>query len=246
MTHPFSPSSSPSSLSSTNVSYLNASNECESGHRLWIEQVQRLQESLTTLHNTDPCNIIEHFFTQAINTEFASESAEFQNTLKKLLSVSVRQKLDVNSRQHAADVLAQIYSHRLLNQIRLSDIRNHAVFQIYSKCGIAVDTYFERFSSPPGSSAQNTAYSKVAHGNAICNAETTKILSNVLTYFQFLKRVNVVKQQTIGHHAICSQSHLNWVGTMWLATIKEKSLSELIWELFLDLWSYNEAITCLN
>lgn len=232
--------------SSSNDAYPNASKLCENGHSIWIEQVNKLKESLNTLNNTDPCNIIEHFFTQAINTEFASESSEFKNVLKQLLSFSVRQPVNDSSRQHAANLLANIYRYRILNQIRLSDIRNHAVFTIYSKCGIAVDTYFERFSSPPGSAAQNNDYSKVAHGNAICNAETTKILSNILTYFQFLKRVNEVKQQLLEVEPTCSPSRLNWMGTMWLAAVKEKSLSDLIWEHFLDLWYYNEAITCLN
>jgi len=232
--------------SSSNNAYPNASKLCEDGHIIWMGQVNKLTESLKRLNNTEPCNIIEHFFTQAINSEFASESSEFKNVLKKILSLSVRQPVHESSRQHAANVLSKIYNHRILNQIRLSDIRNHAVFTIYSKCGIAVDTYFERFSSPPGSDAQNNEYSKVAHGNAICNAETTKLLSNILTYFQFLKRVNEVKKQILDVETTCSPSRLNWMGAMWLAAIQEKSLSDLIWEHFLDLWYYNEAITCLN
>lgn len=231
---------------SSSSSYHHASKQCNDGHCLWTDQVKKLKESLSTLNNTDPCNLLEHFFTQAINSEFASESSDFIDILKTILSISVRETVNTNSRQHAADVLSKIYKHNILDKIRLSDIRNHAVFKIYSKCGIAVDTYFERFSSPPGSVAQNTAYSKVAHGNAMCNAEDTKILTNILTYFQFLKRVNLVKQHVTGINESCSASNLNWMGTMLLSAIKEKSLSELIWELFLDLWYYNEAIARLN
>lgn len=219
--------------------------ECSKGHELWLEQIHRLRTSMGTLSDTDPNNIVEHFFTQAMETEFSSESIQFRRNLKKILSVAVHQTVSDSPRHQAALVLSTVVQADILPQIRLADIRNQAVFQVYCKCGITLDTYFERFSSPPGTPPQNKAYAKVAHGNAICNAETIRLLTDLLMYMQFLKRIYVVKR-ILSHSTSSTACTLNWVGFMWSAHITTHGMSDLIWELFLDLWHYNEVITDLN
>lgn len=215
---------------------------CSKGHTLWLHQINQLRASLQSLPDTNPNNIIQHFFTKAMETEFKSESNQFRRTLKQLLSIAVQQPLTTTSpRQQAALVLASVVKANILSQIRLADIRNQAVFQVYGKCGITLETYFERYSSPPGTTQQNEAYAKVAHGNAICNAESIRLLTDLLSYMQFLKRVYVVKQlmSTDSDATACT---LNWVGFMWHARIRSHGMSDLIWELFLDLWYYSEVI----
>lgn len=217
---------------------------CSKGHALWLDQISKLRASVQSLLDTNPNNIIQHFFTQAMETEFKSESNQFRRTLKQLLSIAVQQPLTTTSpREQAALVLASVVKVKvnILSQIRLADIRNQAVFQVYGKCGVTLETYFERYSSPPGNTQQNQAYAKVAHGNAICNAESIRILTDLLVYMQFLKRVYVVKQMMFNDSGATACT-LNWVGFMWHARIRSHGMSDLIWELFLDLWYYSEVI----
>ena len=218
---------------------------CSKGHELWLQQINKLRASMQSLPDTAPNNIIEHFFTQAMETEFKSESIQFRRNLKNILGIAVHQTLTTSPRRQAAEVLSSVVQANILSQIRLADIRNQAVFQVYCKCGITLDTYFERFSSPPGTPQQNEAYARVAHGNAICNAESIRLLTDLLMYMQFLKRIYVVKH-LLSTGTTATACTLNWVGLMWSAHITAHGMSVLIWELFLDLWHYNDVITDLN
>jgi hypothetical protein len=107
------------------------------------------------------------------------------------------------------------------------------------RCGVTVDTYFERFSSPPGTETQNSAYSKIAHGGSIANAADTSRLANLLTFLRFLKRVFIVKRMLVNPEIVIKPYQLDWVGVMMVSYLKETNLSMLIWELFLDIYNYN-------
>jgi hypothetical protein len=109
------------------------------------------------------------------------------------------------------------------------------------RVGITVDTYFERFSSPPGTEAQNSAYLNIAHGGSIANAADTAKLANLLTFLRFLKRVFVVKRILIDPKTVVKPSQLDWIGQMMVSHIKETNLSTLIWDLFLDIYNYNSS-----
>lgn len=209
----------------------------EDGHKLWLEQIVKLRKSMEALKSTDNNNIIEHFFTQAMEKEFQNESIAFKAVLKELLSAAVLCDSATTPSESAAFVLKQTIKHSF-PKYRLSDIRNFAVFNMYMRSGVTVDTYFERFSSPPGTAVQNRVYSQIAHGHAICNAANTSKLANLLTYMQFLKRVFVVKQMLSDPEMVVNPSQLNWVGEMMVSHIKETSLSMLIWVLFIDTYNY--------
>lgn len=213
------------------------------GHRLWVKQLGHLNTSIQELTDTNPSNIIEHFFSKAMPQDFPTEDWAFKATIKKVLSMALARPLapPTTIRECAASIVAQSYSVLFVTNIRLADIRNLAVFQVYCKCGVTVDTYFERFSSPPGTTDENREYAAVAHGNAECNAETTKLLSDVLLFMQYVKRVLLIKQCLEKKDFQTTPYTLNWIGTMWSAHIKEQNLSLLIWELFLDLHYYKAA-----
>ena len=216
------------------------------GHRLWLEQLKRLHHSIRKLSDTSPSNIMEHFFSQAMSRDFPSETDEFKTTVKKMRLIAVLRTDCGNIRQTAAAIVAKIYPVTFRSKIQLADIRNLAVFQVYCKCGVTVDTYFERFSSPPGTPQENAAYATVAHGNAMCNAETTQKLSDILLFMQYLKRVLCVKKCLKDSRYKTTAYTLNWMGTMWSAHIRERNLSLLIWELFLDLHYYKAATISLR
>jgi hypothetical protein len=208
------------------------------GHNLWLEQIHKLRKSMETLSCTDNNNIIEHFFTQAMENEFEHESITFKATLKELLSAAVIYNSTQSPSESAAFILKKI-TNLSFPKIRLADIRNYAVFNMYMRCGVTVDTYFERFSSPPGTEAQNSAYSKIAHGGSIANAEDTSELDNLLTFLRFLKRVFVVKRMLVNPKTVTKTYQLDWIGQMMVSHIKETNLSMLIWDLFLDVYNYN-------
>lgn len=216
------------------------------GHQLWVEQLGRLSQSIEQLSDTNPSNISEHFFSKAIEQDFPIESDIFKSKVKAMMLTAVQQPLTTSIRECAVSIVAAHYPITFLSPIRLADIRNLAVFQVYCKCGVTVDTYFERFSSPPGTVAENTEYAEIAHGNAVCNAESTKALSDVLQYIQYIKRVLLIQQCLKTKDFKTTSYNLNWIGTMWLAHIKEQNLSLLIWELFLDLYHYKAATMSLR
>ena len=179
--------------------------DCEKQHSLWLDQVQKLKSSLSVLTSTDPMNILQHFFLQALQQRSA-------NIIKSL----------------------GLYT-PILNHIRLSDLRNKAVFDVYRQCGIHVDTYFERYSSPPGTVDENECYSRIAHGDARATATQTVHLSNVLNWMQILKRFFLVYDSLTVEQDF-NKTNLNWIGAMWKGRIEQRSLGDLVWELFLDLW----------
>lgn len=210
---------------------------CEEEYRVWETQVFKLQRSLGTLVNTDPNNLIQHFFLQAIQQEFSTELESNKNTIKAILCTAVQEapRLSGNVRQRAAAIIQRFHPASLLHRVRLADIRNKAVFDIYRQCGVTTDTYFERYSSPPGTEEQNACYSHIAHGNAQASAKQTTTLSNVLTWMQVAKRFFVVYDSIHGS-TVLTKYNLNWIGAMWKCHVDDKSLGDLIWELFLDLW----------
>ena len=42
-------------------------------HSVWVNQIQKLKQQMQSLTNTDPKNLIQHFFIQALEHEFSNE-----------------------------------------------------------------------------------------------------------------------------------------------------------------------------
>jgi hypothetical protein len=212
--------------------------DCNKEHQRWLSQVEKLKGSMGELTNTDPKNLLQHFFLQVIEIEFSSVLETHKIAIKTLIcnAVSQSRQLVGTVRERAAQVIKQTRVTELLPRIRLTDIRNKAVFEVYKNCGVTVDTYFERYSSPPGSAEQNVMYSQIAHGAATATARETVELANILLWMQILKRFFTV-YDSLTLDVELTPCTLNWVGAMWLRHVRERSLGDLVWELYLDLWS---------
>jgi len=130
----------------------------------------------------------------------------------------------------------------ILQQIRLADIRNVVVFVIFKHCGHTIDTYFDRYSSPPGSVEENECYSAIAHGNAIASAEKVECIETILMSLQVLKRFYNIVDYIQDVNLELTPVNLNWICNMWMEHIKITGLSDLIWTLFLDIFCYENAI----
>jgi len=210
---------------------------CGEAHEMWKGQVEKLKSSLNTLTNTAPKNVLQHFFLQALQTEFSHALETTKTDLKNIICEAVLRmdQLEGSTRERAAAVIKACFPVDILTHVRLSDIRNKAVFEIYRQCAYTVDTYVERYSSPPGTEEQNRMYGIIAHGSARATAKQTRCLSNVLIWMQVLKRFFIV-YDSLSSETVLTQSNLNWVGAMWKCHADENSLGDLVWSLFLDLW----------
>ena len=133
---------------------------CAAQYQLWLSQLQVLKQSVSELSETEPRNVLEHFFLQAAETELVNELEVVKKKTKKMICHALEhsQNMVGSYRQKSAAVLRHFIQDSIIHNINLSDLRNIAVFEIYKHCGITVDTYFERYSSPPGNAQQNTVY----------------------------------------------------------------------------------------
>lgn len=216
---------------------------CQEQFELWQQQVLKLKNSVTSLSETEPGNVLQHFFLQASQTELEKELETFKTLIKNLINEAIRRddSLTGTPRQRSISVIRHFITEPILRDITLADIRNIAVFEIYKQCGITVDTYFDRYPSPPGNADQNEQYNNIAHGGARASAETTKNLTKVLVSMQILKRFFVVHDFVFDSNSATPNSYtLNWLGAMWASHVQHNGLSDLVWELFLDLWYYEK------
>jgi len=212
-------------------------------HLIWKEQLNKLVKSKNHLIQTNQNNILCNFFSQAIEREFRGESDIFKTNIKELIlnASRVAHDFEGSCRERAARVFSQSNAKPLLSQINLNDIRNMVLFEIYKRCRVATDSYFERYSSPPGTEEQNNLYLSIAHGNAKCTAVCTENLRFVITSLALLKRFFLVYDTFEGKETILNCTNLNWFGTNWVAHIDNLNLADLIWNIFLDLWAYENV-----
>lgn len=210
---------------------------------MWSAQVERLKQSIEHLSETSPDNIILNFCTQSIEHEFCHELTPWKTTLGRVMQTAVncRHCYDDDVRIRAARALHASRTHAqfYLDSIRLADIRNMVVFEVYKQCNITVDTYFERYSSPPGTAAQNEAYARIAHGRALgMTAEHTQRLWSLVMSMQVLKRFFYISDILDQRCQMQEVEHmLRFVGDIWVTHIKKYSLGDLIWQLFLDIYA---------
>ena len=117
--------------------------DCNSQFELWKDQVRKLKSSMSSLSETEPRNVLQHFFLQAAQSELKSELEPVKNLLKEIICSAIDQAphLDGNIRQKSAKIVKMFIDEPILNDITLADIRNIIAFDIFKQCGIR-DTFF--------------------------------------------------------------------------------------------------------
>jgi len=219
--------------------------DCNSQFELWKGQVQKLKSSMSSLSETEPKNVLQHFFLQAAETELKGELESVKNLMKKIICSAIEYAplLQGDIRQKSVQIVKMFIDDPILDDISLADVRNIIVFDVYKQCHITIDTYFERYSSPPGEADQAEIYSRIAHGSAKASAEKTELLASILLYMQVVKRFFTIYGIITDDPSVQISGHtLNWLGAIWAEHVTHKSLSDLIWELFLDLWYYENSL----
>ena len=211
---------------------------------MWAVQVERLKESIEHLSETNPENIIFNFCTQSIEHEFCHELTPWKTSLGRVMQTAVARRhcYADDARMRAARALHDSKAHESfsIESIRLADIRNMVVFELYKRCNMTVDTYFERYSSPPGTAAQNEMYARIAHGRALgMTAERTQRLWSLVMSMQVLKRFFHISDILDKRCEMQDVAHsLHSVGDIWSHHLTTYSLGDLIWQLFLDLYAF--------
>lgn len=208
-------------------------------HDEWKQEVKRLRNSLSTLKITDPKKMIQHFFLQAVNYEFSTESEFRSGIFKRIIDLALNQPSGGSIAQRSTNILQKVFPLSIVwTSFRLADIRNIIVFTVFKHSRITMETYFERYSSPPGTADQNKMYSAIAHGNAIAEADCLLKLETIILSMHVLKRLFLVSDFLEGKVVEFNPANLNWVGSMWASHVERNSLSDLVWNLFLDIWYY--------
>lgn len=213
-------------------------------HKFWRDRIEQLRETLEQKSSTDPRNVLTHFFLQAIDHEFNQELMTWRTTTKELVKMAIERMFELQGtpRQRAASIMRENHT-EMLKHIRLADIRNRVVFEIYKSRGATVDTYFDRFSQPPGSAEQNAQYAKMAHGSALyTTARHTQILSDVIIRMELLKRIFIVYDVVFQTAEMPGEGQLNWLTDAWMNRIQSDGLGKLVWDLFLDIWAIERGI----
>ena len=62
----------------------------EDSHSFWVARVCQLRQSIQDNPETDPQNVIKHFFFQAVDHEFHFELTAWKTKIKKAITSSVK------------------------------------------------------------------------------------------------------------------------------------------------------------
>ena len=219
----------------------------EDEHRVWVQQVEKLISSKRQLQQTGASNMLFHFFSQVIERDFKHELEPTRRRLKRLTQTAVElaPTLSGSTRDRAAAVLGKVLplDESVIDSIRLNDLRNVVVFEMFKRCGVTTDTYLERYSSPPGTEEQSRAYLRIAHGKAVCTAVWVEKLTFLLNSMHLLKTVFLVYDLYANNApGTVDASTLNWHGEKWAVHVANKGLADLVWNLFLDVWEYEHSV----
>jgi len=215
-------------------------------HVVWKQQLQKLIASNQQLRETGSSNILIHFFTQVIERDFCNELETTKQKIKQITKLAIQMapslRGTIRSRTTAVMVKSMPLEEPIVQNVRLNDLRNILVFEIFKRCGVTIDTYFERYSSPPGNAEQSAAYITIAHGKATCTAEWTNKLSFIVNIMEVLKTVFLVYDIFTGTPTETTGANLNWHGAKWAVYVSQHGLGDLVWNTFLDVWEYEHSV----
>lgn len=136
-------------------------------HKFWRDRIEQLRETLEQKSSTDPRNVLTHFFLQAIDHEFNQELMTWRTTTKELVKMAIERMFELQGtpRQRAASIMRETHT-EMLKHIRLADIRNRVVFEIYKSRGATVDpilTVFPNHLGPQSRTPNMPKWHTVVH-----------------------------------------------------------------------------------
>lgn len=218
-------------------------------HASFIKNLIQLEQNIQT-SQAELNDILYTFFSQFIRVVLGS----FEDPFKSMIYNSIYLYQDMsNDRVFAAKHIKGIdfleWPDQLLGKIYLSDIRNKIVFELWSQHRHMIDEKWTPSTSPPGTEEQKAMYKKVAHciGGKIQDPKNIEKLGSLLTWMHFLKLVYHVKvylsrdELEDDYDTGDNTYTFNTFSGACLHKYNSKGLTDLIWELFLDVYTYDNV-----
>lgn len=214
-------------------------------HQNFIDNLSELEKNIKD-SSADMVDNLYNFFSQFIRITTGSFTEEFKPMVRKAI---YEDYYEDDPRQAAARIIKQSnveWPDSFLGRVYLSDIRNFVVFELWSQHQHVIDAKWTP-GKGRGDEAQNEAWTNALGtiGAKIQNPKDSSRLSNLLTYIHFLKLIHHVKaylEQKEGEYDSGDNIYtFNTISGACLHKYNNEGMPKLIWELFLDVWHYDNV-----
>ena len=214
-------------------------------HQNFIDNLSELEKNIKD-SSADMADNLYNFFSQFIRITTGSFTEEFKPMVRKAI---YEDYYEDDPRQAAARIIKQNtieWPESFLGRVYLSDIRNFVVFELWSQHQHVIDAKWTP-GKGRGDEAQNEAWTNALGtiGAKIQNPKDSSRLSALLTYMHFLKLIHHVKaylEQKEGEYDSGDNIYtFNTISGACLHKYNNEGMPKLIWELFLDVWHYDNV-----
>ena len=214
-------------------------------HENFLDNLSELERNIKD-SNADTSDNLYNFFSQFIRITTGSFTEEFKPMVRKAIYDDY---YDDDPRQTAARIIKTSgveWPDNFLGRVYLSDIRNFVVFEMWSQHQHMIDAKWTP-GKGLGDEAQNEAWANALGtiGAKIQNPKDSSRLSNLLTWMHFLKLILHVKMyldQKEGEYDSGDNIYtFNTISGACLHKYNNEGMPKLIWELFLDVWHYDNV-----
>ena len=217
-------------------------------HKTLVENIFKLKENLQT-SKADKFDIIYNFFSQFIQATTSNFNAIFKEIVKEAIYTDYS---NLSGREMATRIIKEhdiawpttfLSTKENKSRIYLSDIRNQIVFVFWSQYQHMIPAEHLPYTQPPGTEEQNKTYKKIAHvfGGRNLDPKDSERINILLEWVHHLKLIHLVMNNL---EDIKSEENIDIINTCscsWLHIYNKYGMQKLIWELFLDIWYYDNA-----
>ena len=216
-------------------------------HEQFIQNLTFLENNINK-SRADLPDLLYNFFSQFIRATMGTFNDPFKSMMQKL----IYEEQSGTPRQIAAKIIKSIdyleWPDKLSGRIYLSDIRNQIVFVLWRQHRHMIPAQWTPENITNGTEEQNKTYKDIAHciGSKILDPKDHERLSSLLVWMHFLKLVCHVKIYLNQNEGETYETYDNYFifntfSGGCLHKYNDSGMSNLIWELFLDVWHYDNA-----
>jgi hypothetical protein len=218
-------------------------------HQFFIKNLTLLENNLKT-SQADQGDMLFNFISQFLRVTTGSFDEPFKTMVSKAVYSTEE---DIDTRNIAAKIVKSIdyleWPDRLLGRIYLSDIRNQIVFILWKDHQHVIPAQWTPQTQTQGTEEQNASYIKAAHciGGKILDPKDSERLLKLLKWMHFLKLVFHIKEylntdeSSDEYDAGDNLFTFNTFSGGCLHKYNTEGMEKLIWELFLDIYTYDNV-----
>lgn len=216
-------------------------------HQQFIENLTYLENNIKTSEASTP-DILFNFFSQFIRATCGNLTEPFKTIIyNAIYNDSFYEDSRVFAATHIKNIDYLEWPDKILGKIYLSDIRNRVVFELFAQHQHVITAQWTPQTKPSGTKEQNKSYLKAAHciGSKILDPKNVEILSSLLLWMHILKLIYHVKEYLQNPDEEYDTGHniytFNTLSGACLYKYNNDGMTKLIWELFLDVWTYDNV-----